>query len=92
MVLQMESLPILFNVDISYKCLISSRCFLVAYTSHDIARILKTKKKLSVDITIHCVNLFYDDFITYKQSDELNICNQIKYDSCRSNNFNFYHL
>lgn len=49
-VLQMEwSLPILFDVDMSYNCLISCRYFLFAYNLHDIARvlnlILKTKKK-----------------------------------------------
>lgn len=65
-----------------YNCLISSRCFLFAYNLHDITRILKTKKKtqkLSVEIacTIHFVK-FYDDFTTYKQSDEMNICNKIK--------------
>lgn len=49
-VLQMErSLPILFDVDMSYNCLISCRYFLFAYNLHDIARILnqilKTEEK-----------------------------------------------
>lgn len=67
----------------SYNCLISCRYFLFAYNLHDIARILnqilKTKKKkTTVEILIHCLNFFYDDKITYEQSDEMNVCNQIK--------------
>lgn len=56
-VLQMErSLPILFDVDMSYNCLISCRYFLFAYNLHGIARILNYNVNFKNEKKTNCGN------------------------------------